>query len=157
MKVCPNCGDPVLGMRQFWCSDTCGQAGRRRRHYQDNPEYYKNKRIRENSDVPRRILARVKSRARKCCIPFDLDLSDINVPDTCPVLGIKIQVIPGCGRNPRHSPSLDRIDPTKGYTKGNVRVISNRANLLKSNATIEELELILKDLREIDLADNPRH
>ena len=44
-------------------------------------------------------------------------------------------------------PSLDRIDGAKGYVKGNVRVISHRANMLKNDATIEELELVLKDLR----------
>jgi hypothetical protein len=47
------------------------------------------------------------------------------------------------------SPSLDRIDPSKGYVKGNVRVISARANLLKNDATVGELTLVLEDLREI--------
>ena len=42
---------------------------------------------------------------------------------------------------------IDRIDSSKGYVKGNVRVISKRANTLKNNATIEELELVLKDLK----------
>lgn len=45
------------------------------------------------------------------------------------------------------SPSIDRIIPELGYTKGNIRVISNRANLLKSNATIEELQKVINDLR----------
>lgn len=45
------------------------------------------------------------------------------------------------------SPSLDRIDSSKGYVKGNVRVISARANMLKNNATVEELTLVLKDLK----------
>ena len=149
MKVCPNCGDPVLGMRQLWCSDRCGNLGRGKRHYRNHPEYYNNKRIKEDSDMPRRILTRVKSRAKSFKIPFNLELSDIIIPDICPVLGIEIKQIPRCGKNPIHSPSLDRIDPIKGYTKGNVRVISNRANLLKSNATIKELEMILKDLKEL--------
>jgi hypothetical protein len=45
-------------------------------------------------------------------------------------------------------PSLDRIRPERGYTKGNIWVISNRANTLKNNATLEELELLVKNLRK---------
>jgi hypothetical protein len=37
------------------------------------------------------------------------------------------------------TPSLDRMDPNLGYTDDNVRVISMRANQIKSNATPEEL------------------
>lgn len=58
------------------------------------------------------------------------------MPIYCPVLGIKL--VPG-GQIKDHSPSLDRIDNTKGYVKGNVHVISDRANRLKSDGTPEEL------------------
>ncbi len=44
------------------------------------------------------------------------------------------------------SPSLDRIDSTKGYTKGNIWVISNRANTLKNDATLSELKLLVERL-----------
>jgi len=44
-------------------------------------------------------------------------------------------------------PSVDRIDPTKGYIKGNVEVISWRANHLKNNATVEELEAIVNYMK----------
>lgn len=44
------------------------------------------------------------------------------------------------------SPSLDRLDSSKGYVKGNVRVISKRANQLKNNATVEEMRMVLADL-----------
>ena len=40
------------------------------------------------------------------------------------------------------SKSLDRIDPTKGYVPGNIRVISSRANILLNNMTAEEAKLI---------------
>ena len=53
----------------------------------------------------------------------------------CPVLGIK------------DLPSLDRFDSSKGYTEDNVRIIGRRANLLKNNATIEELERILSYMK----------
>ena len=84
----------------------------------------------------------VRFRARKAGIPFDLDLSDLDVPEHCPVLGIKLK---GWGENEftsyrDDSPSIDRLVPSVGYVKGNVNIISNRANLLKKDATLEDVE-----------------
>lgn len=70
------------------------------------------------------------------------------IPEVCPVLGIPLKINVGSGLHP-DSVSVDRIDPTKGYIKGNVRLISARANHLKSNATTEELEKILADARNL--------
>jgi hypothetical protein len=56
-------------------------------------------------------------------------------------LGITIST----NENKNHSPSLDRIFPELGYTKGNVRVISWRANWIKNNSTIEEIEKLYQD------------
>ena len=44
--------------------------------------------------------------------------------------------------NPNYKPSLDRIIPTKGYIPGNIAVISQRANCIKSDATSEEIEAV---------------
>lgn len=87
-----------------------------------------------------------RSRAKKRGLPFDITYEDVVVPEFCPILGIPLKEKgrPGWSDN---SPSLDRIIPEKGYVKGNVRVISNRANRIKIDATIEELELVLADLR----------
>lgn len=97
------------------------------------------------------IFSRTKSRAKKLNIKFNLTIEDIVIPKICPVLGIEI--IPssnGSKRGPRpNSPSIDRIEPSKGYVKGNIRIISNRANTLKCDATVSELELILRDLLKI--------
>lgn len=54
------------------------------------------------------------------------------IPDVCPVLG-----------TPMVSPSLDRKNNDLGYIKGNVVVMSRRANCLKNDATVEEMRLIL--------------
>jgi hypothetical protein len=62
-----------------------------------------------------------------------------NIPEFCPVFPwIRLEFRVGAERQD-NSPSLDRIDNTKGYVKGNVRIVSWRANRLKGNATDEEL------------------
>lgn len=82
-----------------------------------------------------------KVRAYRDGTPFDLRPSDIEIPDHCPVLGIPLVV--GRGRIGLDSPTLDRINPSLGYVVGNVMVISNRANRLKSNASVAELRAVL--------------
>ena len=47
-----------------------------------------------------------------------------------------------------NSPNLDRIFPKKGYVPGNVRVISQRANRIKSDATVEEMRAVLRDMQK---------
>lgn len=87
----------------------------------------------------KRMLARAKARARERGHEFDLELSDIHIPTHCPVLGIALVAHKGrSGGNP-NSPALDRIDNNKGYVKGNVMVISHRANMMKVDASPEEL------------------
>lgn len=90
------------------------------------------------------MLSGAKSRAKKKGLEFSLTKDDIEIPETCPIFGIPIKRNDGSGFH-NNSPSLDRIDNNLGYTKDNVRVISNRANLLKCDASLEELELLLKD------------
>lgn len=91
---------------------------------------------------------RSKSRALAKGLEHTITIEDIQIPDKCPLLGIELKDNTGNGKgNCKDSPSLDRLDSSKGYTPDNVWVISNRANEIKSNATIEELELITANLR----------
>ena len=85
-----------------------------------------------------KIWTRAKSRATIKNREFNIEVTDIVVPKFCPVLGV-----------PLTNPSIDRIDSSKGYVKGNIRIISTRANVLKNNATIWELERVLEDLRKL--------
>lgn len=72
------------------------------------------------------------------------------LPDVCPVLGIRLDYGPkGRGGTTHMSPSIDRIRPSRGYVPGNVRVISHRANMLRSNATVEELRLVWQDALQL--------
>jgi hypothetical protein len=48
----------------------------------------------------------------------------------------------------RRNYSLDRIDSSKGYIKGNVWVISLRANRIKNDSTPQELRLIADKVEE---------
>ena len=96
------------------------------------------------------IWCSVKKRATQKGIEFNLGIEDIpEIPKTCPVLGIGIKSNK-MSAPLDSSPSLDRINPNLGYVKGNVRIISNRANRIKSDATADEVELVLKDLRRIE-------
>lgn len=66
------------------------------------------------------------------------------IPEYCPILGIKLQARNDGTKGPLNSsPTIDRRDPSKGYTLDNVCVISHAANRLKSDMTIEQLERIL--------------
>lgn len=84
------------------------------------------------------LLINARSRARIKGIEINIERSDIVIPDVCPILGITLVI--STGKASHNSPTLDRIDPAKGYTKGNVRVISHRANSKKQDNTIEDFE-----------------
>jgi hypothetical protein len=97
------------------------------------------------------LLYRTRQSAKRRGIEVNLILRDIpEIPKRCPVFPwIKLKVQVGNGREVKYysTPSLDRIDSKKGYVKGNVRIISWRANSLKNNGTLKELEALVKDAR----------
>lgn len=118
-------------------------------------------RARRIAHLDRELLNSARQRAKTKGIPFGLTLADIKIPDTCPVLGVPIFRVtnsstPGPADN---SPTLDRIVPSVGYMPGNVRVISWRANRLKSDATMQESVLLaiyaasdgMRDVAPIDV------
>ena len=83
------------------------------------------------------IFLLAKHRAKSKGIEFNIELSDIIIPEICPILGLPIKkAIDG---NRDLSPSLDRIDNDKGYIKGNIQVISFKANAMKLTADKSEL------------------
>ena len=82
-----------------------------------------------------------KRRAKLKGIEHTLQLEDIKIPEICPVLGIPLKVSPKVYSD--NSPSIDRIDNSKGYTKDNIIVVSWKANDLKGQGTTQELEKIV--------------
>jgi|SRR5271166_807386 len=91
---------------------------------------------------------RSKRRAREDGIEFTIELSDIIIPTYCPLLGIELTNELGHGQLQSNS-SIDRIDSSKGYIKGNVQVISRLANTMKSSATSEQLITFAKNVLKI--------
>lgn len=84
-----------------------------------------------------------KLRARQKGLPFNIELEDVEVPSHCPIFGIELRW--GCGKRQKdESPTVDRIIPSLGYVKGNVKVISWRANRIKSDATLQELGAVYR-------------
>lgn len=100
------------------------------------------------------LLSGARARAKRKGLPFNIDISDIFIPNYCPVLGLKLEVCFDKKGGKAHSPSLDRINPTLGYVKGNVLVMSRRANLIKTDASLVEIEKVAAFLRNL-LEDKP--
>ena len=171
-KVCSKCskdlplsafniGNSLYGRRSF-CRE-CEKA------IQKTPEYVKRRREREvlrrqdpayvayrnRKDKIRRVsnevslkkylLRSAKQRAAKKGLAFDITIEDIELPKTCPLLNIPLQT--SLNSRTDNSYSLDRLDSSKGYIKGNVWVISSRANTIKNNATLEELQVLTANLK----------
>jgi hypothetical protein len=92
-------------------------------------------------DAAKLLYKNIKSRCKRTGREFSIELEDIVIPEKCPVFGFELK------REDKQTwmsaPSVDRIDSSKGYIKGNVTVVSRRANILKRDATVEELELLL--------------
>lgn len=90
-------------------------------------------------------LSQAKRRAKAKGLEFDIIESDLIIPKTCPILEIEIKTD---RKSKSCSPSLDRIDNTKGYTKDNVAIISNKANVHKSDLSIKEVENLLRYMKK---------
>ena len=91
----------------------------------DNPQHY--------------LWLLAKHRAKKNNIPFSIDESDIIIPEFCPVLGLKL-IFSNGKHSTDASPTLDKFTPELGYVKGNITVISKRANRLKGDANYQEIK-----------------
>lgn len=96
----------------------------------------------------KRILSSCKSTAKIRGLEFDLDISDIVIPQYCPILKVELTNLRGKGRT-AYNPSIDRLDSSRGYVKGNVWIISDIANRMKTDATKEQLVAFAKGVLDI--------
>ena len=138
---CGVCGQPTSSNTGFCRRTEECETAYKRQYYNNNKASYRqrdNARPRKQRPVMKRMLSQAKQRAKDKGLDFNIEEEDIRIPERCPILGDKLEV--GVRRGPtRHSPSLDRIKPELGYVKGNIQVISFKANVMKQDATIEEL------------------
>lgn len=140
--VCEVCNKEVIptGRHQKVCSDCRVEYYtnyRKSWYYSDHEQNKKKnkekiKKFRQ-SNPEKYLLISSKNRAKTKGIEFNLRLKDIVIPKCCPILDTEFI------RGTESAASLDRIDSTKGYTRDNIQVISRKANVMKNNATQEEL------------------
>ena len=108
-------------------------------YYVNNKAGYRRRQqtFRENS-TEKYLVGLARRRAKRKGLEFSLTFRDITIPAVCPVLGIAIELHRGSAQD--SSPSIDRTDNAKGYTPDNVLIISKRANELKRDASLSELQ-----------------
>lgn len=106
-------------------------------------EQYKAKRQNAIRYTAGRFLADIRQRAKSRNIPCDLDLPFLMEKfqtNRCELSGLEWRsestITP-------YSPSIDRIDPSLGYTKDNVRVILMGLNALKGSGTDQDMKTII--------------
>ena len=135
--------------KRDWSANRTEEQKERERDH--NRKYLVNRpeEVSERADKRNAIRAS-KDRAKKKGLPFNLTLDHLNEiwPDgnKCPVFGVPF--VRGRGGPIPTSPTIDRIEPAKGYTIGNIEVISRRANLIKSDATAAQVMIVAQYLVE---------
>ena len=94
------------------------------------------------------MVKRASHRAKLKEVNFDITWEDVEYVEICPILEIPLnwgETSNEGGRN-IDTPSLDRINPELGYVKGNVKIISTLANMMKNSATNEQIQIFCKNI-----------
>lgn len=135
-----------------WAKHKATVRDRRKQRYNDDPEYKaahkarnsecQKQKLRDPVGWAKRIIIRLRHKCKQQGIPFDITHEDIPVPTHCPVFGTELILGGTDGYKDWNSPSIDRVIPALGYVKGNVHVISVRANTIKNDASAEELRKV---------------
>ena len=88
------------------------------------------------------------ARAAKIGVPFDVQLSDFIDATHCQLTAIEFRQPANSGIVGPFSPSIDRVEPEKGYVRGNTRVVLMAVNAAKGTGTDEDLIFIATKLLE---------
>lgn len=119
-------------------------AEQSKRYYAENPERYQE--YTRNRNPIKLMLREARGRAKEGGYPCTITEADIHIPDRCPLLDLELRR--GVKVSGPCSPTLDKIRPELGYVPGNVWVISRRANAIKHDASLEEIERLAYNLRK---------
>ncbi len=153
--TCVNCcrarqKDPeYIAKQRRWRAENLEKARESRRRWASNNRDKENasrKRRMDGLTTEQILLRAAKFRARDRGLEFNLTLDDIVVPEVCPILGLPIV---RNGENRDWWPSIDRIRTDQGYVKGNVAVISCRANRIKNDGTASEHRMVADWLDQV--------
>ena len=151
MHKCPRCKTETddyyysKGKRDSMCKP-CRKAYRREEKRVYTAEYIAEhkeeqttrQKVWRDNNWERQLWLWDQRRTRKSGLPFTIEVTDIIIPQICPVFKVPLQ------KNTPFAPSLDRFIPELGYVPGNVHVISRKANTIKSNATLTEMKMLLE-------------
>lgn len=147
----------LIGGLHCYCKECSNKKNKEKEYYKNSQQVRKERRKNDSKfreklnkqgnesrkrNITTQLLNSCRVRALQKNMDFNIIKEDIIIPEYCPILLTKIEC--GTKDNYSNSPSVDRIDNTKGYIKGNIQVISKKANTIKNNATIEELILLSK-------------
>lgn len=127
LKICNTCSEPKAHNLFDPNNNICRKCKKQRY------------RVKVKATRPERhIWSVARQRATRKGLAFDITVDDIVVPDRCPYLNIQLTICTD-GIVKDDTASIDRIDNEKGYVKGNIRIISFRANKMKSNLNAADL------------------
>jgi hypothetical protein len=117
----------------------------RQSHKTEAAEWQRQWRADNPKDV---MIINARVRAKQRSILCTIAVESLEWPTHCPIFGIELDYNATPTGQRKHAPreafpSLDRRDPTIGYVPGNVFVISYKANRLKQDASIGQLEALL--------------
>lgn len=131
------------GLNDYEIAKELGIKGNLAHHYRSRilnlpANWIKNDYQSEEDRIRGYIIRNLKCNAKRRQLDFDLHWKDIELPQTCPLLGIPLDYY-NSNNSPNHA-TVDRIDNSLGYIKGNVWIVSRLANTMKSSASFDELE-----------------
>lgn len=164
-RICPNCGtvrtvdvknDVIVKRRTYFC-DACNSIlslPEKKRILKATYPEYKERYKKLSKESYRRnfihnMVSKAKQRAKKYGYEFNIENSDIQIPELCPIL--EVSFVLGDKGNYEYTPTIDRIDNTKGYTKDNIQIITKKANSMKNSASIQELKTFCKNILRYSL------
>lgn len=140
-----------------WKRDTPEKKARHAQLVKESAERHKESRRKKHDEWTENNYAhslwlQTRRRAKYNEIYWDLEISDIQIPEICPYLLMPLTSTQGQGVVWSNA-SVDRIDNSKGYTKDNIEIISRMANSMKQHATKNQLINFAKRILSVYLKE----